>query len=101
MLLAHSWNYWRDGSLAGVKSRQRLVQKVRNFLRRLESLDGLLGEESIDDRAEPIGNVGIEFADRTRAVVADAANYGDGAIGSKRRAAGTHRVQHAAQAKQI
>ncbi len=50
---------------------------------------------------QPVGDVGVDFANRPRRVVADPAEDGHRRLGPERRTPRAHRVQHAPQAEQV
>ena len=62
---------------------------------------GLLRQQAVDDRHQPVGDVGIGFPDRPGRVLADAMDRGGDARGSERGTPRAHRVQHRPQTEQI
>ena len=80
---------------------QPSLQERGDFFRRLEAVLRLLRHQTVDDGDQPHRDFGVHFVDRSRGVVADAAQDCDRRVGSKRGTPGTHRVQHAAEAEQI
>ncbi len=60
-----------------------------------------LREQSIDDLNEPIRDFWIDLLNRARCILTNAVDHCHGALRAKRGSPRAHRVQHAAQAKQI
>ena len=70
-------------------------------LGRLETVVRPLGHELGHDPAEPLGDFRIDLADRPGLFVGDPPQHAVARLGAERRPAGTHRVEHAAQAEQV
>jgi len=80
---------------------QVTAEQIANLGRRLEALRRVFGVQLIDDGDQPVGDLGIRFADGSRRFRADALQHRDRAAGTKRRAPGAHRIEDAPQAEEV
>ncbi len=69
--------------------------------RRLDAIGRLLGQQAIDRLGQPLGNCGVQFAQRTLFGVHDLLENGQRRIAGKRGLAGAHLVQDRAQTEQV
>ena len=80
---------------------ETFFQQLGHFFGRLETVLGPLRHELGDDPAKPLGDFRIDLADRPGLFVGDPPQHAVARLGPERRPAGTHRVEHAAQAEQV
>ena len=80
---------------------QMLSEKVGYLAGGLEPLGRFLGVQLVDNRAQPVGDFRIHFADGPGYVIAYALEDGHRRVGAEGRMAGTHRIQDAAETEQV
>jgi hypothetical protein len=80
---------------------QMLTEHFGDLGRGLVAPGRVLGVQLLDDRGQPVRDLGVGLADRRRRLVADATQHGHQARCPEGRPARAHGVQHAAQAEQV
>ena len=68
---------------------------------RLETIFRVLFQQAVDDTDQPLGDVGIDFTDRPRCVVADAMQYAHRRVSTEGGTSGTHCVHDGTKTEQI
>ena len=78
-----------------------LTQDFGHVGRGLKAPCGFLRVQPLDDRHEPLGDLGVGLADRARRVLADTLQDGHRAAGAEGCAARAHGIEDAAEAEQV
>ena len=83
------------------RNRGRLLDVSQAFLKQLghlacgsEAILGLLRHQLGDNATQPVGDVGVDLANGSRFVIGDPPQHSVAGLGTERRVAGTHRVDH-------